>query len=72
MALERGLFARGETPVLANGTVEVAYRNGEVEFSPSLPLFVCCMGVQKKQKLRVASQQALFWSFQSALSASLR
>ena len=56
---------------------QVAYRNGwdmdaVVEFSLSLPLFACCKGAQKKQELRVASQQALSWSFQSALSASLR
>ena len=62
---------------LPTETVEVVYRNGwdmdaEAEFSPSLPLFVYCKGAQKKQELRVASQQALSWSFQSALSASLR
>ena len=56
---------------------QFAYRNGwdadaEAEFSPSLPLFASCKGAQKKQELRVASQQALSRSFQSALSASLR
>ena len=69
-------------PVLVTHSVEeglyqVAYQNGwdtdaEAEFSPSLPLFACSKGAQRKQELRVASQQALSWSFQSALSALLR
>ena len=46
------------------GLYQVVYRNGwdadaEAEFSPSLPLFASCKGAQKKQELRVASQQAL-------------
>ena len=65
------------TRAVEEGLYQVAYRNGwdadaEAEFSPSLPLFASCKGAQKKQELRVASQQALSRSFQSALSASLR
>ena len=52
------------------GLYQVAYRNGwdadaEAEFSPSLPLFASCKGAQNKQELRVASQQALSWSFKA-------
>ena len=65
------------THAVEEGLYQVAYQNGwdadtEAEFSPSLLLFACCKGAQKKQELHVASQQALSWSFQSALSASLR
>ena len=47
------------------GLYQVAYRNGwdadtEAKFSPSLLLFASCKEAQKKQELRVASQQALF------------
>ena len=65
------------THSVEEGLYQVAYQNGwdtdaEAEFSPSLPLFACCKGAQKKQEIRVASQQALSRSFQSAVSASLR
>ena len=49
---------------MEEGLYQVAYRNGwdadaEAEFSPALPLFACCKGAQKKQELRIVSQQAL-------------
>ena len=57
---ERGLFTRGETPVLANeggqgrllGWLGHGRRKGVFT---SLPLFACCKGAQKKQEFRVAS-----------------
>ena len=65
------------THVMEEGLYQVAHWNGwdvetKAEFSLSLPLFVCCKGAQKKQELRIASQQALSGSFQSALSTSLQ
>ena len=64
------------TRAVEEGLYQVTYRNGwdadvKAELSPSLPLFVYCKGAQRKQELHVASQQALSWSFQSTLSASL-
>ena len=49
---------------MEEGLYQVAYRNGwdadaEAEFSPALPFFVSCKGAQKKQELRIVSQQAL-------------
>ena len=87
VSTKMALFKAWITEILANsslvtsaveeGLYQVGYRNGwdadvKAEFSPYLPLFACCKGAQKKQELCVASQQALSWSFQSALSVSLR
>ena len=52
------------TCAVEKGLYQVAYRNGwdanaEAEFSPALLLFACCKGAQKKQELRIVSQQAL-------------
>ena len=87
VSTKMALFKAWITEILANsslvthaveeGLYQVAYRNGwdadvKAEFSPSLRLFACCKGAQKKQELRITSQQALSWSFQRTLSASLR
>ena len=45
------------------GLYQVAYRNGwdanaKVEFSLAFPLFACWKVAQKKQELRIVSQQA--------------